>query len=152
MTYTGYWAYKIWRIFMLNLSEFLCNRFDSKCDPVWQKGTYSQSKFQGLKFYNFLCRHDNYLKLLPLMWKLMESLMKVTEPYRELEIHIVKWTHVFSGYKSLFVRLGHKYDCINNQPSGYWIIDTVAYVQFQPQYIPEMIVLQSTTLYSSSLC
>ena len=33
-------------------------------------------------------------------------------PYRELEIHIVKWTLVFSGYKSLFVRPGHKFDAL----------------------------------------
>jgi len=29
--------------------------------------------------------------------------------YIEMEIHIIKKTHVFSGYKSLFVRLGHYY-------------------------------------------
>ena len=36
---------------------------------------------------------------------------RIVLPYRELEIHIVKWTHVFSSYKSLFVRLGHIYVC-----------------------------------------
>jgi len=32
---------------------------------------------------------------------------RIVIPYRELEIHIVKWTYMFSSNKSFFIRLGH---------------------------------------------
>ena len=32
---------------------------------------------------------------------------RIVTAYTEMEIHIIKQTHVFSGYKPHFVRLGH---------------------------------------------
>ena len=59
---------------------------------------------------NFICRVDNYMTF----HHLCEIYGDLTETYRiviaytEIEIHIVKQEHVFSGYKPyFFVRPGH---------------------------------------------
>jgi len=52
--------------------------------------------------FHHLCRN---------LWRVY--IYKIIIAYKEMEIHVVKWTHVFSGYKSLFVRPGHiwRYIC-----------------------------------------
>jgi len=44
-----------------------------------KKGLIAYQILTIISRFDFLCRHDNYFKLIPLMYKLMESSMKVRE-------------------------------------------------------------------------
>ena len=82
-----------------------------KGDPVWQNRSYSRLNFELifilLNFITIFLSKASWLKL-HYLWRKSYKTSRISIAPTEHMIYTIIWTCVFFGYKTYFVRPGHK--------------------------------------------